>query len=148
MYKIEEQIKEMYQKAFYDSIDETVNSKNPDFEWIVRLYEEIKNRLIRYIKKDSKTYKQFDEQFDVSLFKQMIENDVFDSNSFIKLVNTTYYWLEKLQAPQRDTFTRESKQRVFESPSEKAVSTFIKEVNLCIDLLDEDFEKFVKSVPV
>lgn len=147
MNKIEKQIEEMYKKAFYDSIDESINSKNPDFNWIIRLYEEIKKRLIRYIKKGSNTYKQLDEQFDVELFKQMIENDVFDSNSFIKLLNTAYYWIETLQAPERDSFTKDSKQRIFEAPSEKAVSTLIKEINLCIDLLDEDFEKFVRSIP-
>ena len=147
MHKIEEQLKEMYQKAFYDSIDGIVNSKNPDFDWIVKLYDEIKKRLIRYIKKDSKTYKELDEQFDVELFKQMIENDVFDSNSFLKLLNTTYYWIETLQAPERDSFTKNSKQRILEAPSEKTVSTFIKEVNLCIDLLDKDFANFIKSLP-
>ena len=72
MSALENQIREMYQKAFYDIIDETVASKNPDYEWIVDLYSEIKQRLVRYIKKESKTYRLIDEQFDIALFKQMI----------------------------------------------------------------------------
>ena len=39
---MESQIKDVYYKAFFDAIDETINSKEPDFEWITRLYNEIK----------------------------------------------------------------------------------------------------------
>ena len=55
MNSIKNQIQEMYEKAFYDVIDENVNSDKPDYDWIVNLYTEIKNRLLRYVKKDSKT---------------------------------------------------------------------------------------------
>jgi hypothetical protein len=144
MNRIETQIKEMYQKAFYDIIDETIASKNPDYEWIVSLYAEIKNRLIRYIKKESKTYNQIDEQFDVTIFRQMIENDVFNVDSLFKLINMTFYWIETLQSPARDQTTKEAKDMVLNASPEKMVSTFIKEVNGCIDLLDEDFENFIK----
>jgi len=145
MNSIEKQIKEMYEKAFYDVIDETINSKNPDYEWIVNLYKEIKNRLIGYVSKDSKNYELIDSQFDIQLFKQMIENDVFNMESLEKLVNTTFYWVEKLQAPQRDSETREAKQRVFSTQKDKMVSTFIKEVNKCIDTLDKDLNNFIKT---
>jgi len=145
MSALENQIKEMYQKAFYDIIDGTVSSDNPNYEWIVDLYAEIKQRLVRYIKKDSKTYKLIDEQFDIPLFKQMIENDVFNVDSLFKLINTTFYWIETLQAPARDHSTKEAKNRVLNAPQEKTVSTFIKEVNQCIDSLDEDFLNFIKS---
>ena len=35
MSKIENQIKEMYEKVFYEIIDETVSSDNPDYVWII-----------------------------------------------------------------------------------------------------------------
>lgn len=143
MNSIENQIKQMYEKAFYDVIDENINSDKPDYDWIVNLYTEIKNRLIRYVKKDSKTYELLDSQFDIQLFRQMIENDVFNMESLEKLVNTTFYWIEKLQAPQRDSETKEAKQRVFCSQKEKIVSTFIKEVNKCIDTLDKDLVNYI-----
>jgi hypothetical protein len=144
MNALENQIKEMYHKAFYDIIDETIASNSPNYEWIVNLYAEIKQRLIRYIRKDSKTYKLIDEQFDIPLFKQMIENDVFNYDSLFKLINTTFYWIETLQSPARDQTTKEAKNRVLNIQPEKMVSTFIKEVNQCIDLLDEDFENFIQ----
>lgn len=145
MSKLEQQIREMYNKAFYDIIDETIQSKNPDYEWIMKLYLEIKNRLIRYLKKESNVYKQIDEEFDVVLFKQMLENDVFDLESLLKLVNNTFKWVKLLQAPARDKTTEDAKSRVLSAPPEKMVSTFIKEVNFCIDLLDEDFVNFINE---
>ena len=140
MLSIENQIRDTYFKAFYDSIDKTVNSKSPDYDWIVRLYLDIRDRLLRYIKKDSPTYKQIDDQFDSKLFEQMITNDVFDQESMVRLVNNTFDWISKLQAPARDPSTKEAKQRVFASKPENIVSTFIKEVNQCLDLMDTDFE--------
>lgn len=140
---MEKQIRETYYKAFYDRIDETVASKKADYEWILRLYVEIKLRLLRYVKKDSKTFKSIDESFDIKLFEQMIINDVFDKESMLKLVNNTFYWVGQLQAPYRDIELEESKQRVLLSREENRVSTFVKEVNENLDKLDEDMKKYL-----
>jgi len=139
--KIKEQIRDNFRKAFYDSIDSTVNSKEPDYVWIINLYTEIRDRLTRYLKKDKDTYKQINAEFDVDFFEQMIKNDVFDFNSMIKLVENTFFWIEKLQAPARDEYTREAKNRVLEIKSAKIVAEYIKEVNTCLDFIDEDMIK-------
>jgi|UniRef100_A0A6C0E145 hypothetical protein len=145
MNNIEKQIHDNFQKAFFDAIDETINSKNPDNEWICRLYEEIKITLLRYLKKDSKTYKSIDESFDVDLFKQMISNDVFDCISMIKLINNTFYWIEQMQAPIRDEFSRKAKEIVLSSEPNKIVSSFLKEVHKCLEYLDEDMYNYFEK---
>ena len=145
MNNIEKQIHDNFEKAFFDAIDETVNSKNADNEWIYRLYEEIKTTLLIYIKKDSKTYKCIDESFDIDLFKQMISNDVFDSVSMIKLINNTFYWIEQLQAPARDEFSKKAKENVLSSEPNKIVSSFLKEVYKCLEYLDEDIHNLFKK---
>ena len=70
---------------------------------------------------------------------------MFNFDSLFKFINTTFYWIETLQAPARDQSTKEAKNRVLDTQPEKMVSTFIKEVNQCIDLLDEDFLNFIKA---
>jgi len=137
---IEKQITDTFKTAFYKIIDDTISSDKPDYNWIVQLYTEIRDRLVKYLKKNSKTYNQVMESFDIVLFEQMIKNDVFDSESMLKLVNNTFEWILRLQAPIRDEYTNEAKKRVLESPGDKIVSIFIKEVNICLDLLDEDFK--------
>ena len=110
MNEIDGQIRETYNKVFYEIIDETVNSKEPDYDWIVRLYAEIKHRLIKFIKVDSKVYKQIDDDFDIELFKQMIMNDVFNAESLFKLVNNTFNWVKKAIKIKLGQTQREHKQ--------------------------------------
>jgi hypothetical protein len=142
---MEVQIKNNFYKAFTDKINDTVNSNNPDFDWIITLYKEIKERLIQYIKKDSKIYERIDEDFDVILFEQMIRNDAFDEKSMLSLITVTYYWINNLQAPYRDKETEESKNRVLTSKKSAIVSTFIIEVNRCIDNIDTDLKKLYSN---
>jgi len=142
---LEKQIKDMYTKVFYESIDETINSEKPDYDWIVSLYTEIKGRLIKFIKKDSSVYKQIDSQFDIDLFRQMIENDIFNNVDLMKLINTTFEWIKFLGAPTRDELADQAKMRILSSEHNKIVSTFIKEVNTCIDYIDEDIINFIKE---
>jgi|688.fasta_scaffold409944_1 hypothetical protein len=143
--KIEKQIKEQMKKAFFDLIDSTVNSQKPDYVWITNLYTELRDRLCGFTKKDSKSYFKIIEEFDVELFNQMITNDVFDQNSFLKLVNNTFGWIEKLQAPARDESTKESKNRVLSSDPQNFISTFLKEIHNCLDNLEYDMENYFKT---
>ena len=145
MNALEKQIKDMYTKVFYESIDDTINSEKPDYDWIVSLYGEIKGRLIKFIKKDSSVYKQIDSQFDIELFRQMIENDIFNTEDLMKLINTTFELIKFLGAPSRDELADQAKTRIFSSEPNKIVSTFIKEVNMCIDYIDEDIINFIKE---
>ena len=78
----------------------------------------------------------------------MIENDVFDSNSLLKLIDNTFYWVKFLGAPIRDQNADDAKKRVLEADPQKIVSTFIKEVNLCIDYIDEDIINFINTSKV
>jgi hypothetical protein len=146
---IENQIKENFYKAFYDIIDETINSSNVEYNWIIDLYKEIKNRILKFAKKNSKTYLQIDEEFDIILFEQMIKNEAFDFTSMFKLINNTYKWITTFQAPARDKETDDSKNRVVNvlyNDTKKVVSTFIRESNQCIDNIEIDYEKFLETL--
>ena len=143
--KITEQIEKNMKQAFYDLIDQNTNSEKPDFDWIVNLYVEIKEKLMHYLKKDSDTYKSVDESFDVEIFSQMIRNDVFSQESMIKLVDNTFYWIKYLGAPYRDNDIDNSKKKVLESPLNKIISVFLKEVHQCLTFYDEDMERIFKQ---
>jgi hypothetical protein len=144
MSNFELQIKEQMHKAFFDLIDQNVNSEKPDYEWITRLYIEIRNRLCLYIKKDSKTYKQILEEFDEKLFFQMCSTEVFDYIAMCKLINNSFDWIKKLQAPIRDEFLEESKNRVLKiTDFTKLISTFLREIHICLDLYEKDMKDFL-----
>ena len=137
---IEDQIREQMTNAFFNIIDESVNSDKPDYKWISELYIEIRDRLLGLVKKDGKIYKQINEDFDFELFQQMIENNIFNYECMIKLVNNVFDWIEKLQAPMRDSATREIRNTIFKTEPHKMISYFIKESHLCIDNIYKDLE--------
>ena len=145
MNSIEKQIDSTFRTAFFDMIDETINSESPDYNFITILYKEVKNRILTYIKKDSNTYKSIDQSFDIELFEQMIKNDVFDSSSMIKLVDTTFFWLKQLGAPYRDELLDASKIKILNSEPNKVVSTYLKEVHASLDNLDHDMIEYFKN---
>ena len=70
--KINNQIKDNFHKAFYDLLEMKVRAEPPDYEWIVRLFQEIKDRLVFFLKKDSPFRNDIQEKLDVELFDQMI----------------------------------------------------------------------------
>ena len=137
MTRIEEQIELNMKNAFFDLIDQNVNSETPDLNWISVLYQEIKFKLLSFLpNKNGKVYKQLDSDFDVDLFKQMIENDVFNFESMLKLINNTFSWILKLQAPIRDTSTIEAKSKVLNADPKKIISVYLKEVHNCIEQIE------------
>lgn len=139
---MEEQIEKTMKKAFYDLIDANCSS-NPDYEWLIRLYVELKSMILKYLKKDSKTYKTIEETFDVELFSQMIRADVFSMDSMLKLVNNTFYWIKELGAPARDESIDQAKEKVLTSSPEKMISTFLKEVHQCLDVYHADMNNYI-----
>ena len=143
--KIAQQIKKQMRKAYFNLIDETISSKNPDYNWLTSLYVELRDRLMSFTKKDSKTQKQIMEDFDIDLFRQMITNDVFDGESLYKLVNNSFEWVKKLQAPIRDEETQNAMNRVLTSEPPKSISVFLKEIHSCIDTLENDMNNFYKK---
>lgn len=142
---MEKQIETTMKQAFYDLIEQNTNSENPDYDWMVRLYSEIKSTLLYYLKKDSKTYQEIDASFDVELFDQMIRADVFSSESMIKLVENTFYWIKTLGAPVRDKDVDKAKERVLQSPLNKIISVFLRETHDCLSFYDQDMKSFINK---
>ena len=140
---MDQQIKDTFYRAFYDQIKNTVNSDKPDYDWLVKLYTEIRDRLMNYIK-NPKISKEIHDSFDIELFRQMITNNVFDSSSMTKLVETTFYWIKYLEAPYRDEETDKSKMIVYSSEPSLMVVSFIREVHRCLDNLDDDIANMNK----
>ena len=94
--KIEEQLKEQFHKAFYDTIKHSVETQN--YDHIVRLYAEIQDRLAAFLKKDGPTYNRLKQDFDVPFFEQRLRNNAFDGQSLANLIQMTFtcHWVRVL----------------------------------------------------
>ena len=143
---MEEQIEKTMKRAFYDLIDSNCSCVPPDYDWLERLYKELKSMILMYLKKDSKVYKTIDESFDEELFSQMIRADVFSMESMLKLVDNTFYWIKELGSPARDQDTDDAKSKVLSSGAEKMISTFLKESHQCLDNYHTDMRNHLLKV--
>jgi len=143
--RIEQQIKEQFQKAFYDTIQDSVSTGN--HEHIVRLYAEIRDRIAAKVKPTGRAHTRILEDFDVELFQQMVTNNAFDGDSLLRLVNTTFKWIHDLQMPARDSATEAAKQRVLQAGTSMAevVPIYVKEVHGCLETMEQDFKEFYEN---
>ena len=143
-------IKETYQKAFFDLLEERVSNQNPDYEWIVKLYSEIKMKLLKLLPKNSKLIIEINDVMDVQLFEQMIKNNAFDGNDFNNLINFVFDMCLKLQSPQRDEDTNKKRNEILATMRNggtyaQIMVKFIKNANICIDFIYEDIVNLSKE---
>ena len=153
--RLTEQVKETYKKAFFDLLEKKVAADPPDYEWITRLYNEIKVKFITILKEGSSLRKEIEECMDVELFDQMIRNEAFDPADMYKLICYTFEKCKQLGSPARDQETDEKKQEIIDLVNSGkgqfsvVVPLFIKNINHCVDLIYEDLqalsEKFKKK---
>jgi hypothetical protein len=143
---MEKQIEDTMKKAFYDLIDENTSSSTPDYDWIVSLYSEIKASLMHFLKKGSLVYNRIDESFDVELFSQMIRADVFSSESMVKLIENTFFWIKELGAPARDKEVDDAKKRVLQTPLNKIISVYLKETHECLCHYQQDMVEYLQKL--
>ena len=147
---MEKQIKETYYKAFLNLLEEKTASNPPDYEWITKLYTEIKERLQNLLRSNHPLALEIDEKLDPSLFKQMIENNAFSGTDFYNLICYVFELCLKLGSPARDEEVNRRKTLVLETLQgggdggtfAKLVPLFILNANESIDLIYEDLEIF------
>lgn len=139
------QIKEQFHRAFYDTIAAAIASG--DHQYIVRLYTEIRDRLAAQVKPNGNAFQRIHAEFDVPFFAQLLHTGNFSGQSMLGLVNTTFDWINRLQAPKRDAELTAAKQRVIDSGTTMAntVPAYIREVHTCLDWVEADMREFSEN---
>ena len=62
--RLTEQVKETYKRAFFDLLEEKVGANPPDYEWLTRLYGEIRTKLISLLREGSQLRVEIEESMD------------------------------------------------------------------------------------
>ena len=146
---LNKQMDTQFKKAFFDLLEEKVRQEPPDYDWITRLYEEIRTRLASLLREGSVVRKEIEESMDVVLFRQMIENKAFGGSELYNLINLVFEWCKKLGSPARDNEVDKFKFQVLglmrnNGTFAQIVPLFIKNANECIDNIYKDL-KVVKE---
>ena len=144
-------MKETYQRAFFDLLEEKVRQEPPDYDWIARLYGEIRTRLASILREGSMVRKEIEESMDVVLFRQMIENKAFGGGELYNLINLVFEWCKKLGSPARDNEVDKFKFQVLglmknNGTFAQVVPLFIKNANECIDNIYKDLRQVKENM--
>ena len=139
-------------KAFFDLLQENIKKTPIDTDWIISLFQEIRNKLSQLLKPTNKLYIEIEENMNDDLFKQMLQHNAFDINSFLGLVNFSFDVCLKLGAPIRDKLTVGKKDEIhtaIETTQDftEIVPLYIKNIHSCIDQIYDDIRDLPKHYP-
>jgi hypothetical protein len=141
---INEQIKTQLHFAYNDIVRTALD--NCDYQFIGKLYAEIRDSLCNFVKKDGKTYQKIHEDFDVDWMKELMKNKQLSNDHLHGIVHMTFGWVLKMQAPFRDTETEAAKQRVLLGiDGEEIVPAYINEVHKCLNFIEHDIQELVEN---
>jgi hypothetical protein len=148
---LNQQMDTQFKKAFFDLLEEKVREEPPDYDWITRLYQEIRTRLSSLLREDSKTRKEIEDSMDVELFRQMIENKAFGAVELYNLINHVFELCKKLGSPARDNEVDKFKFQVLglmknNGTFAQIVPLFIKNANECIDNIYKDLNVVKENI--
>lgn len=140
---IREQIENTYKEVWATLLHDKVKQTPPDFDWIVRLYKEIKYKLTYFLKQNSSLRNSIEESLDVELFEQMIRNGAFQGPEFYNLVNYIFDTTLKLGSPGRDADVKNLREEIITALTNKAtfaelVPLFFINSNTAIDWVHKD----------
>ncbi len=140
------QVRETYKRAFFDLLQEKVAANPPDFEWLTRLYGEIRTKLITLLRVGSPLRVEIEQSMDCDFFKQLISNNVFSPEDFYTLIRYVFEKCKQLGSPARDAETDAKLKEIvdFVDSGDATFATlvpmFIKNANECLDTVYEDIK--------
>lgn len=143
-------LNQIYKQAYYDVIYEHISRDPPDYELMIGILGDIKNKLCSILKNGSSLRVEIEERIDLDLFKQMLVNDAYSIDDFEQLVSFTFEKCKQLGSAGRDRYTDALLEEIILAKVGGAtfaslVVLFIKNINKCIDLLYEDLHNFYKQ---
>ena len=149
--KLEKQIRNQYYRAYFDVLKEKIEQDPPDYEWIVRLYEEIQQKLSKLFKEDSNMRKEIEEKMDVKLFDQMIRRNAFSYSDFEILVCYVFNHCINFGSPQRDKATADMRDEILNEINRQSgfsilIPMFIENANTCVDNIYEDLQTTLRNI--
>ncbi|MBN3321989.1 T11L2 protein, partial [Atractosteus spatula] len=131
---LERRVKEIVHKAFWDRLEAELSDDPPEYEYAIRLLEEIKETLLSFLNPGANRLRNLIcEVLDMDLIRQQVDNEALDIRA---LADYVVFVMGKLCAPVRDEEVRKLKEN-----SGSVVSLF-REIFRVLDLMKMDMVNY------
>lgn len=128
------QVKRVVHQAFWDVVKADLNAEPPQYEYAIRLFEEIREILLSFLAPGANSlHNQICEVLDVDLIRQQAEHNAVDIQGLANYVINT---MGKMCAPVRDEDIRELK-------ATTDIVEMLRQIFRVLDLMRMDMTNFV-----
>lgn len=154
MQALEEQIRQQMRQAFFDVLEQKLAHEPPDYEWVIKLYEEIRERIASLTPNRQDFQAELREQMDHELFAQMLRNNAYEPTQLHNLVHFVFGRIEFLEAPARNQSTRAilaSLDQELQKPGCKFstfVPLFLRHAHTKLDEIEQDIRRVQQRIAV
>ncbi|HIB78019.1 MAG TPA: hypothetical protein EYO58_10510, partial [Flavobacteriales bacterium] len=149
---LEAQMKTQFKKAFMDLLRKNLESDKPDWEWVKRLHQELRDRICNLTPRRSDIIDDIYDKMDSDIFYNMVSNNVYTGENLLALVNFVFSKIHDLEAPVKNVDTDAKRDEVvllFQNPNSTIatiVPVFIQSANDRLDCVYKDREIFMKML--
>lgn len=146
---VKTQLTEQYQLAFSDLLRENLESETPDWNWVKRLYEELRDRLCNLTPNRVDIHTDIHDKMDSEIFYSMISHGAFDGANLQALITFVFARIRELEAPAKNVETDAKLQEILElfQSADATIATivpvFIQAANERLDDVYNDKEIFM-----
>jgi hypothetical protein len=146
---VKTQLTEQYQLAFSDLLRKNLESATPNWEWVKRLYEELRDRLCNLTPNRVDIHADIHDKMDSEIFHSMISHGAFDGVNLQALITFVFTRIRELEAPAKNVETDAKLQEILElfqladATIATIVPVFIQAANERLDDVYNDKEIFM-----
>ncbi|KDP26977.1 hypothetical protein JCGZ_22197 [Jatropha curcas] len=95
-----EKVKDTMEKAFWDSVTESIKEDDPDFSWVLKLMKEVRDELCEMSPQSWR--QEIVETIDVDILSQVLRSGTLDMGYLGKILEFALVTLQKLSASAND----------------------------------------------
>jgi len=147
MNNIQNQIKENFDKAFWDLFEKNIEEKK--YDQLLKAMIEIKLNLKSLVPNRADFHQQLDENMDIEFLKEMLQNDAVDGSYIYNMICYIVQKIKSLEAPADNQDTEKWKKSIDQlftqrSPHHQILAKFFKKVYQKLEKITKEV-KMVKN---
>ncbi|KAL2520208.1 T-complex protein 11 [Forsythia ovata] len=97
---IKAKVRDTMEKAFWDSVMESLKQDNPDYSWILKLVQEVRDELFEMA--PSSWRLEIDQTIDMDILTQVLKSETLDTEYLRRILEVALVTLQKLSAPAKE----------------------------------------------